>query len=213
MESNTGAEVRARITASGCTIYSPPDDTFLETDQLESVLADSLRGLSLDYPLRTRAKVSKQAVCEALGYPVPRSFKKTRPRFPAQNLDVYVQKNDNLQIWNEEIDGERRYALIRVNDEDVVTTVRVLTGDDVAELGSNGDAHLQVPGEAARGCLGAGAAILTRVANRYREPGEGSSSAIGHHRCGTCEALPDTATAAGAHPLRWCAVPPALRTL
>ncbi len=133
--------IRERIAASGSTIYSLPDENaglFIPRDQIERMLTHSLRGLNLDYALRTRAKVCKQAVCTALGYPTPTSFKKTKPRFPAQKLDVYVQKNNNLQIWNEEVDGERRYALIRVNDDEIVTTARVLTGEEVAQLDRTG---------------------------------------------------------------------------
>lgn len=130
---------KERIAASGTTIYSEPDDKlFIPTGQLERMLATGLRGLNLDYPLRTRAKICKQAVCTSLGYRAPASFKKIQPRFPAQDLDVYVQKNNNLQIWNEEVDGERRYALIRVNDKEIVTTVRVLTGEEVAQLDRTG---------------------------------------------------------------------------
>ena len=42
--------------------------------ELEAILDDALRDLDLSYPLRTRSKVVKQKVCEALGYPVPSSF-------------------------------------------------------------------------------------------------------------------------------------------
>ncbi len=139
MGDSSDDELRERIATSGSTIYSQQEEAlYIPTLQLERMLSDSLRGLSLDFPLRTRAKVCKQSVCTALGYSAPSSFKKTQPRFPAQNLDVYVQKNNNLQIWNEEVDVERRYALVRVNDEDVVTTVRVLTGEEVALLDRTG---------------------------------------------------------------------------
>jgi hypothetical protein len=70
---------------------------------LEGVLHDGLLGLDLNYPLRTRSKVLKAKICEILGYPVPKSFKKTQPRFPGQDFDTYIQKSNNLQIWNEEI--------------------------------------------------------------------------------------------------------------
>lgn len=130
---------RERITATGTSIYAEPSAThLLSIPQLERMLIAELRGMSLAFPLRTRAKITKQAVCRALGYPVPSSFQKTRPRFPSQNLDVYVQKNNNLQIWNEEIDATRRYALIRVDERDCVTAVRVLTGEEVALLDKTG---------------------------------------------------------------------------
>jgi hypothetical protein len=77
-------------------------------------------------------------VCEALGYPVPKSFKRTKPRFPGQNFDTYVQKSNNLQIWNEQVSPSRRYVLIRVNEESVVTKVRVVSGEVIAEYDTTG---------------------------------------------------------------------------
>lgn len=113
-------------------------DLFIPAAELENRLRAGLAGLSLKYPLRTRSKVLKAKVCEVLGYPVPKSFTKTQPRFPGQNLDTYVQKSDNLQIWNEEIDPARRYAIIRVDEDDMVTNVRVVTGEELALLDTTG---------------------------------------------------------------------------
>jgi hypothetical protein len=95
-------------------------------------------GLVLNQPLRTRSKVLKSKVCSVLGYPIPASFKKTQPRFPGQNFDTYVQKANNLQIWNEEVSSSRRYVLIRVDEKDVVTKVRVVTGEVIAALDTTG---------------------------------------------------------------------------
>ena len=96
-------------------------------------------GLSLDgYALRTRSKIVKTAICDALGYPTPKSFKKTQPRFFGQNFDVYTQKSLNVQIWNEEVDASRRYVFLRVNDSDVITAVRVITGEDLARYDKTG---------------------------------------------------------------------------
>ena len=134
-------EVAALISKSGLGIYDPipvEDPKFLSLSALEELLGRRLRGLSLKFPIRTRAKVAKAAVCTAMGYPVPASFQKTRPRFPGQDLDIYVQKANNLQIWNEEVSAERRYALIRVDSGDVVVAVRVLTGEAVALLDTTG---------------------------------------------------------------------------
>ena len=111
---------------------------FLATRELEAVLQNKLAGLKLDQPIRTRSKVVKSAICDALGYPVPRSFLKSKPRFPGQDFDVYVQKSDNLQIWNEELAASRRYVLVRVNDNDLVSTVRVVTGQQLAKLDTTG---------------------------------------------------------------------------
>jgi hypothetical protein len=106
---------------------------------LEQLLRRGLIGLSLSgLPLRTRSRVVKEHVCKALGYPVPRSFRKSKPRFPGQFLDTYVQKSNNLQIWNDELAPTRRYALIRVSADYVVTRVRVVTGDVLARLDTTG---------------------------------------------------------------------------
>lgn len=124
-------------------IYDPIDigdpDLWIPTLELEGLLNKALVGFSLGgLPLRTRSKVIKTKVCEAMGYPVPTSFNKTQPRFPGQNLDIYTQKSRNLQIWNEEISPARRYAIIAVNDEDLVTTVKVVNGDSLAALDTTG---------------------------------------------------------------------------
>lgn len=128
---------------SHISIYDPVDmddsDLYVPTDELETILCTALIGMSLaGLPLRTRSKVVKAAVCGALGYPVPSSFRKTQPRFPGQNFDVYTQKSLNLQIWNEEIDPLRRYVLIHTNNDDVITKVRVITGEQLAVLDNTG---------------------------------------------------------------------------
>jgi hypothetical protein len=130
-----------RIRASGISIYDElanREHLYYDTPELGAILDKALLGLSLDYPIRTRSKVVKGAVCEALGYPVPASFKKTKPRFPGQNFDTYTQKADNLQVWNEEISPSRRYVLIRVDDSSRVTRVRVVTGETIAALDPTG---------------------------------------------------------------------------
>lgn len=107
-------------------------DLVYDIVDLEVLLNEALVGATWDLPIRTRSKVAKEAVADALGYPVPPSFQKTQPRFPGQNLDTSVQMADNLQIWNEEVDPERRYALIRVLNDGTVTRVRVVTGEVIA---------------------------------------------------------------------------------
>ena len=103
-------------------------DLFLDHVSLEKLLNRALRGLNLDYPLRTRSKVLKAEFCSALGYPIPIRFRRTQPRFPGQNFDTYVQKANNLQIWNEKVTASRRYVLIRVDEHNRVARVRVVTG-------------------------------------------------------------------------------------
>jgi len=134
-------KIVAAIKAHGLTIYdclAEHPDLYLDAQQLETVLKVGLRGFSLDYPLRTRSKVIKSKVCELLGYPIPRSFRKTKPRFPGQNFDTYVQKANNLQIWNEEISPSRRYVLVRVGEDDCVTDVRVIAGEALEKFDTTG---------------------------------------------------------------------------
>lgn len=134
---------RQNILDSGMSIYDPiqigDPDLWIPSDSLEAILTDSLAGQSLaGLPLRTRSKVAKQLVCDALGYPRPTSFKKTNPRFPGQNFDTYVQKSNNLQVWNEELEATRRYVLIRLTEEGVISQVKVVNGDCLARLDTTG---------------------------------------------------------------------------
>lgn len=132
-----------RIRQSGLSIYDSVDDRpdlLIDHTSLERILNVALVGLDLDYPLRTRSKVAKAAICQALGYPIPKSFKRTKgqARFPGQNFDTYIQKANNLQIWNEKVSASRRYVLIRVDDNSAVTRVRVVTGEVIARLDTTG---------------------------------------------------------------------------
>lgn len=131
------------IANSGLKIYDEIDpvnpDLWVPTLVLEEILNDALAGKSLTgLALRTRSRVAKEYVCRALGYPVPRVFKRTQPRFVGQRFDTYVQKANNLQIWNEEVSDARRYVIIRVDETDKITRVRVLDGDDLAKLDTTG---------------------------------------------------------------------------
>lgn len=130
-----------QILGSGLTIYDSLSNTpslIFPTDELEFILNSTLKGLLLNQPIRTRSKVLKSAVCMALGYPVPTRFRKTKPQFLGQNFDTYVQKANNLQIWNEQVSSSRRYVIIRVNDEEVVTKVKVVTGNVIAAYDTTG---------------------------------------------------------------------------
>jgi hypothetical protein len=135
MAGESWRQVRAALQEAGVSIYDGLDgrsDLVYDIADIEALLTEDLVGAKWDYPIRTRSKVAKEAVAHALGYPVPSSFKKTQPRFPGQNLDISVQMADNLQIWNEEVDPERRYALIRVLTDGTVARVRVVTGEVIA---------------------------------------------------------------------------------
>lgn len=136
-------DYKSAIASSGKGICEPIDvgdaECWIPTHRLEKLLNDGLCGRSLaGLPLRTRSKIVKSAVCEALGYPVPKSFKKTQPRFLGQQLDVYVQKTLNLQIWNEQLAPARRYAIIQVSPDDVITRVKVVGGPQLAVLDTTG---------------------------------------------------------------------------
>ena len=131
------------IKQSKLSIYDPiePGDPalWIPTADLEQLFKAKLTGQSLaGLPLRTRSKVAKEYVCRALGYPVPRNFKKTRPRFPGQQFDTYVQKSNNLQVWNEGISSTRRYVIIRLGETDLITGVRVVKGNILLNLDKTG---------------------------------------------------------------------------
>jgi hypothetical protein len=147
------------ISRSGLTIYdiieTGDPKLWIPSPELQTLLDSGLRGFSLArLPLRTRSKVVKEQVCRVLGYPVPTAFKRTKPRFPGQCFDTYVQKSNNLQVWNEDLSPSRRYVIIRVSAGDVIERVKVVAGDTLAFLDTTGtltqkyQARL-IPGEAA----------------------------------------------------------------
>ena len=130
-----------KINSSGLTIYDPItilDEFWIPDSELQNILQIALNGISLDgMPPRTRSKFTKEIICKALGYPIPISFQKTKPRFVCQNFDVYIQKSNNLQIWNEEISPERRYVIIQVVD-DRIAKVRVINGAELSQYDKTG---------------------------------------------------------------------------
>ena len=136
-------DYRKNISESQLTIYDPIDPgaqtLYIPTYSLEAILSRALIGVSLSgLRLRTRSKVVKSEICRALGYPVPSSFKKTHPRFLGQNFDVYTQKSNNVQIWNEDIDDERRYVIIRTDKFDTISGVRVIEGHELVQFDRTG---------------------------------------------------------------------------
>jgi len=131
------------IKKSGLTIYDKVEVGdklyWLTGQELQAVLDYKLVGLNLvGLALRTRSKKVKSEICNALGYPVPSSFKKTQPRFLGQKFDTYTQKSNNLQVWNEDLDLTRRYVLIRISDKDTISRVKVVSGSDLAPLDTTG---------------------------------------------------------------------------
>lgn len=130
------------ISESNLSIYDqlePDSAMWLTSEDIETRLNNKLKGLNLyGLALRTRSKFVKIEICKALGYNVPKSFKKTQPRFYGQNFDVYTQKSDNLQVWNEELSQDRRYVILRIDSNDVIESCRVITGADLARLDTTG---------------------------------------------------------------------------
>lgn len=143
MTEKTPLEYKNSIARSGMDIYSPIEigdpNFWIPTLHLESLLRNGLSGMSLaGMAIRTRSKAVKQAVCGALGYPAPNSFRKEQPRFPGQQLDVYTQKALNLQIWNEQLAPTRRYAIVEHTPDDTVGRVKVVNGQELALLDTTG---------------------------------------------------------------------------
>jgi hypothetical protein len=108
-------------------------------EELSAILNDSIIGMSF-YGLanRTKSKKAKQIVADALGYQIPKSFKRCQPRFKGQFFDTYILKANNLQIWNEELDIKRRYILIRTNEDDIITEIKIVSGADIKYLDTTG---------------------------------------------------------------------------
>ncbi len=143
MTKKTPHDYKNAIQSSGFDIYSAIEvgdaNYWVPTSYLETLLNQALTGNDLSgLALRTRSKVVKIAVCKALGYPVPKSFKKTQPRFPGQQLDTYTQKSNNLQIWNEELSPNRRYAIIQISDQNTILKIKVVNGQELALLDQTG---------------------------------------------------------------------------
>ena len=136
-------DYKLAIQSSDLNIYSGIEvgdaNYWIPTQAIEELLTVGLANLDLSgLALRTRSKVVKEAVCNALGYPVPKSFKKSQPRFLGQQLDIYTQKASNLQIWNEELSPTRRYALILVSEFNIVRKIKVMNGQELAMLDKTG---------------------------------------------------------------------------
>lgn len=136
-------EVRARIESALVDLYEEPataDSEFFYTPgELELLLREELVGRSdlAGLPVKTRAVVAKSIVCSALGYVSPRPFKRVNPRLPHPAVDVYAQQSNNLQIWNEEVDAERRYVVLVLDGEQILD-VRVIAGADLAQFDKTG---------------------------------------------------------------------------
>lgn len=133
--------IRAAVAELGFDIYEPLTDypeVVYTRAELETLLRHDLLGQVFDAPIRTRGKLAKQAVAAALGYPVPRTLRRTRPRFPGQDLGVHVQQSNNLQICNDEVSPTRRYGVLGVDLANQVRAVHVVEGTELATFDKTG---------------------------------------------------------------------------
>lgn len=90
-----------------------------------------------DLRIKTRGKRAREMVCEALGWPIPKSFPRTQPRFPTENFDIFVQAANNLQLWNRPVNVGQRYVIAVLGGDGIVRSVKVLTGFDVSDLATS----------------------------------------------------------------------------
>ena len=136
------ADYVALIRESNKTLYDAIEvgsKLWIPSRELERLLDEGLRGVNTaNMPNRTRSKVVKSEICKILGYSIPKTFKRCRPRFFGQDFDAYVQAADNLQVWNEELSPTRRYVLVRPGDDGRIVRVKVVTGTDLAVLDRTG---------------------------------------------------------------------------
>lgn len=129
------------IAKSGLTIYDSLEDRldlYYSTEELEKLLDSKLRGVNVDFENKTRSKFVKSRICEILGYPVPKRFSRTTPQFPGQNFQTYVQKSNNMQIWNAKVQPDWRYVIVRPDERNIISKVRVVTGQEIAAIETTG---------------------------------------------------------------------------
>ena len=136
-------DYRENIQNSGLSIGEPirsyDDNLFIPSKELERLLNQHLVGFNLGgLPPKSRAKTVRIEICKALGYPIPTSFKRTKPRFAGQKFDVYTQQRRNVQVWNDEVDSSRRYVFVLPDDNSIISRVKVITGDQLASYDRTG---------------------------------------------------------------------------
>ncbi len=135
--------VRDAIRQNAPSIYDPAatelTGLFYTPHELELLLrTDLIGGRHLaNLAVRTRSKVAKTIVCEALGYVPPTTFQKVNPRLRHPNVDVYSQEANNLQIWNQEVDAARRYVILVLVDG-AISNIKVIAGADLAQYDTTG---------------------------------------------------------------------------
>lgn len=180
--SNEGLR-REAVAGSGLSIYDPllPDrgDLFFSREELEKLLCAELRGREVPGENRTKAKVAKQLVAEALGYEAPSSFQRTSPRFPGQDLDVFAQASNNVQVYNQDLDPERRYAILKLDERARVQSVRVVEGHTLALLDGDGTitSKFQARRKAGDTTSKLASVLDTEIFREFLEPVESMSAA------------------------------------
>ncbi len=134
--------IRTAIAESGFDIYEPllteHPQLVYGPQQLEALLARELVLHTYPGANKTRSKLIKEAVCRALGYPTPKAFKIGRPHFPGQDLDTYSLKNDNVQVYNEQLSPTRRYAVVGIRADHHAYALRVVEGTELVRLDTTG---------------------------------------------------------------------------
>ncbi|MGJ0356605.1 hypothetical protein [Aliarcobacter cryaerophilus] len=118
---------------------SPLAASWLNNDQLKIKIENGLKTFKTDEKApKARKKIFKKKVCEILGFDIPKIFKKTKPMYPNLNFDLYIQQSHNLQIWNEPIDNNRRYVIVKINENGEMLAVKVVMGTVLAPLDTTG---------------------------------------------------------------------------
>lgn len=140
---DTAKAVREEIRTERPSIYDEPatesTGLFYTPHELACILRAELLGRNdlADLAVRTRSKVAKTIVCDALGYNSPAIFRKVNPRLRHANIDVYSQQSNNLQIWNQEVDSARRYVILILKN-DAIVDIKVIAGADLAQYDTTG---------------------------------------------------------------------------
>lgn len=116
------------------------DENWLNDESLFEIIKEGLSTFSPGiYPVKTRKKLFKNKICEILGYEIPKSFqRKVKPMFPMLNFDLYIQESHNLQIWNEKIDTDRRYVIVKIDNMGNLINLKVIRGIDLSIYDTTG---------------------------------------------------------------------------
>jgi hypothetical protein len=145
----------------GSLIYEPPHENLLyETEEMETLL-ESLIGLKIPEELSNvqRSHWTKRKIISELGYKDPdklrgKKAKKHKPNYIHQLMDIFVQKENNLQIWgyvpyaDVEIDAEwreqahemreTRIVIVKRNEENVITGFKIVKGEELEKWDNTG---------------------------------------------------------------------------